>query len=128
MLAVACALASLAAAATPSYATFGHEHGAALIRRMSRSVDAHALVPVRIALEHPSAFLLVGCDDDEVQCAFACVPQGAHLHRVEGMWLRDATRAAELVPPAREWHARAFRTVALLPGKLPSSDRRAFGP
>lgn len=129
MMAVACSVLCLAINGHASYyGTFGHYQGMSLLRGMSNSVDAHALVYVRIALEHPSAFLLVGCDDDEVRCALTCVPDGPHVHRVEGMWMRDTTTAREIVPSVRSWHAQTFRNVALLPGKLRQHDLNAFDP
>ena len=106
----------LVAAVASLHATFGRGHGMALCRKWATD----DVFSVRLALEHPSAFLVV---DGEAGCAFTCTPVGRNTHRI------DATnaRAPEHFRALRAWHDAAFPEHHLTVGTLPRAAMTAWG-
>ena len=108
----------------------------ALCRKWASELDlptrdmeyAAAVVHARMALEHPSAFMVVAADDDDAMCAYVCTPVGRDVHRVDavvwgrGCIARPALQFAEL----RRWHDDTYPNTCLTSGSLRQNDLWAW--
>ena len=127
------ALLLAAAAATAVHATFGRKDALSLCRRwaMRRSLSADSaasLARLRLAMEHPSSFLITCLDDPRHRAAFACLPDGDGVHRVEAVWTDGRGGPAFRLRALRRWHADAFPDHQLTPGpRLSEDERTAWG-
>ena len=89
---------------------------------------AATLVRCRMALEHPSAFLIAACDDDALS-GYVCVPSGRGVHRLDAVVWADsnAPQPALRLRELRRWHADAYPDACLTPGTLGAEELWAWG-
>ena len=115
------------------HATFGRAHGMALCRKWSTELKlptddtdrAAVVVRARMALEHPSAFLVAACDPDDSLCAYVCTPVGREVHRIDAVvWAQDTDvlRPALRFRALRRWHGETYPHLCLTPGSTLSKE------
>lgn len=118
---------ALVASSSALHATFGRAHGMEFCRRMvtSTRLPTHdfdygsSIIKARLALEHPSAFVVVDGD----LSLFVCVPVGRTSHRIDAaVWGTATPRFQEL----RTWYASHFPEVDLTPGTLARNEYQAW--
>ena len=121
------------------HATFGRTQGMALCRRWATALQLptgdmegpNSLVRARMALEHPSAFLVAAgaVGEDVGIVAFVCVPVGRSVHRVDAVvWpnTRQREDAAAAFGRLRAWHGDYYPDQCLACGTLPRAELAAW--
>ena len=103
------------------HATFGRNHAMALCRKWATDDTGTDVAPLRLALEHPSSFLVVG--EEQLGGAFVCTPVGRATHRIDATTVRTAERFRAL----RAWHETSFPEHELTVGTLPRAALAAWG-
>ena len=88
---------------------------------------ASAIVQARMALEHPSAFLVARCDDDALS-GYVCLPVGRDVHRIDVVVWAEGTplQPAQDLRQLRRWYADAYPDVRLTAGALSAEDLEAW--
>ena len=85
---------------------------------------ARMVVKARMALEHPSAFVIAHCEERLV--AFVCSPVGRDVHRIDAVvWTEDAHRPTHF-RALRRWHTSNYPDQRLVPGRLGEDELRAW--
>lgn len=116
------------AAAAIVHASFGRAHALELFRQWASSKDQlTTLVRARIALEHPSSFLITSVSDDDAMVAYVCLPVGPEVCRIDAVVWSDGTADPERFRALRRWHADVFQgKTILVPGRLEPADLFAW--
>ena len=107
--------------------TFGRAHGRALCRRWASEIrpsDPASLMTARMALEHPSSFVVAEFDEGLV--AFICAPAGSNAHRVDAVIWTDGANQPSKLQELRRWHANHFPEQRLAAGALSHEEIRAW--
>lgn len=77
---------------------------------------ANDIVKARMALEHPSAFLIASYDAD--MTAFVCVPIDRDVHRIDAvLWCNDE-KLSQHFKALRKWHGAQYPEKCIVPGAL----------
>ena len=109
--------------------------GLAMCRRFAAAsppdpIQQASLVKARLALEHPSTFVVLGLPDEEddrdSMVMYICTPVGTEVHRVDAILWPEASDHILLMRRFRRWHHHEFRTTCLLPGALSPEDSAAW--
>lgn len=108
------------------HSTFGRSHGMQLCRRWAtalelpadRMYEANTVVRARLALEHPSSFLIAGSHDEGI-VGFVCTPVGHDVIRVDAVvWPTGVREHGVRFQMLRKWHAENYGGQSLVAGSL----------
>ena len=83
---------------------------------------AATVVRARMALEHPSSFLIA----DESLSGYVCRPLGTRGHRIEAVVWGDEDERSAAFERLRVWHGKHFPDLRLTIGMLEAEDKRAW--
>ena len=120
------------------HATFGRAQAMSLCRKWVSSVieparhPSSAIVRARLALEHPSSFMIVAFDDENtsttegVATAYVCTPVGSDVHRIDAIMWADSCDLSASLDRVRGWHSRHWPNKCLAPGKLTTREVDAW--
>lgn len=110
------------------HATFGRAQAQSLCRHWAID-QVHAPEPlarVRLALEHPSSFMVVAMHPSEASFGFVCRPTGPETHRIEAVVWPPTPGASACFAALRLWYAMHYADYRLEVGRLQTEELRAW--
>lgn len=129
LLALACV--TLTAPPPTLHATLGRTHGMQMCRRWATTLDLtdqqrmSPVVRARLALEHPSAFLIVALHDGLLG-AFVCTPVGPDVHRIDASVFAPEVDHVEWFRELQKWHGDNYAEQTLTVGDLEEGELQAW--